>query len=529
VSGKLRCPFPGCTGEFEDKADSPDLLICPEPACRRLSVRCDRTQGGDRCRALNRPLARFCRLCRQLLPSDAVSAAWLREQGLETLDSGRGVDVLGPDLVASLEGKVRTNASSRVMLEMGEAAGRIWIGAGDGTFSLVEPFATGQPPIMERNLWPGRGNLRVRAISSAIWLLIYCEHGVEVLDLLQFDDQKHGIHRTTPTKLWSSQGEQRLVAEPVLLPCHRGAADSVEGLDRVAIWVTAGSGGLFLRTAHLSIARKGEPIVEVMQLDSPAPEPGERPELLSVPVGIVNEAVLCLPRDIVRIALRAMADGGSQRVEAKCHSLPGSVEIVQRRQGRFVTGALERGGVAFVPSSPSARSSGDSAGSLWVAVQFPDSGAREILYRIGYGDAADMHPVQDSGLPLGVETFSGNGRVLCFTGNSLRLYNALGQITMRAESPHLAGLRRATIAGRIAVCSGQNISSGQSRWFTVLANLVGSPSLFGLNISDDPLPHPVVLGSYLFSIERNPQASADASYGKNGAYRLVGRPLGTRG
>ena len=52
------------------------------PTCHRLVVSCTAV-AHQRCRTLNRPLARACRQCGEPFGSDWPQAAWLRDHGAE--------------------------------------------------------------------------------------------------------------------------------------------------------------------------------------------------------------------------------------------------------------------------------------------------------------------------------------------------------------------------------------------------------------------------------------------------------------
>ena len=88
----LPCPYPECVGLFSDADLAGELLVCG--VCHRPAARCPRHGRHGRCRALNRPLARFCRHCRQELDEEWAAIADEHNQSSElirtqTLDDRR--------------------------------------------------------------------------------------------------------------------------------------------------------------------------------------------------------------------------------------------------------------------------------------------------------------------------------------------------------------------------------------------------------------------------------------------------------
>ncbi len=511
----LRCPYPNCPGTFEDKPDSPNLLICPDAKCQRPAARCTARLRGVRCRGLNRPVARFCRVCRQVLEPDWARDAWLRDLLARPAESAGRLELDAAEPVVCLEDDPGRAHGDRTVIELGETAGRVWLGIGEGWLLLVDPFARGQPPLLARQLWLGDGNLRVRARSAGVWLVVYCEMGVSVLDLLRVDDRRPGFQQPVPYPLWDGQDEQRLVAEPVLLRCRPGAPDTVEGMDRVAVWATTGARGLTLWTARLSLSDQSPPPVEQIPLKPVPAGPEGRVELVAASFGGRDGAVLCLPGGLIRLDLEVPDGPSNQAIKLKTHPLADATHLAPE-VSHFTTGSLERGGLVFVPESPGHASS--AGGTIWVAGRHDGRSSRETLYRVATGAPPHVDAFPDAGLPLGVESFSGNQRVLCLTrhetGHALRLYNALGQVTMRADNQYLAHLQRAHVAGRLAVCSGMDVSPSGSRWFTLLADLARDDWVFGLKVQNYPLPHPVLLGRNLFTVDWLPRAGHGGAAGR---------------
>ena len=224
---RLQCPYPGCRGGFQESRELLDrLLICPE--CCKPAARCDWVDHDDRCHALNRPLAHFCRYCKQVLPPGWAQSFWF-----EDIESGMGPGsplFLGEaKSVLCLEGAVS---------ELREVAGRIWIGRADGRFLLVDPFSDQQVPLTSPQVWAGS---RLRSRASGVWLLLYSDQGIKYLDLLSLDDPHASLGQLT--ELWTAGADRQMLSNPVLLRLPPNPQNPATGLDRLVAWVSSGPMG----------------------------------------------------------------------------------------------------------------------------------------------------------------------------------------------------------------------------------------------------------------------------------------------
>ncbi len=98
---------------------------------------------------------------------------------------------------------------------MREIAGRVWIGTSTGRFLMVEPFRSQTTDPLLRRPWPATGPVHLRAQVAGVWLVLWCELGLQALDLLPFDSPAGQDFSLLP--IWNASQKQRVVTAPVLL------------------------------------------------------------------------------------------------------------------------------------------------------------------------------------------------------------------------------------------------------------------------------------------------------------------------
>jgi hypothetical protein len=497
----MQCPYPDCSGLLPGTTRGGELLVCS--VCSRLVARCPRQGKEGRCRALNRPLARFCRYCHEPFGSGWAQARWLRDlldpRGGQPRPNGDNPHTLSePENLLCLDDYLDPASWGTSPMGFAEMGGRLWIGANDGRSLFVEPFLpaeSARPPLVER-AWADDGPLRLRARCSGMWMLLYCERGVQVLNLLGIDDPQNPAGRPVP--LGAVPPGQRLISEPILL-----RIGDRSGPERAAAWITSNGEELTLWWAVLS------------------PDGGQPLEALATPLATENGSPLAVLGDQERVAL-ITAPFPRRDLALLC-----------TRQGlwlfRLPTGRNESGvrpsrmlschrflinmhndmpGVVFLPGETGGNG-GEFSGSVFVSCQEPDG--RETLYGLTITPkGAAPFPYEHGGIPLATVDVAGRHEVLVLAGSSLVLCNLMGQQTVVKNSPVLAGTLHAHAYGRFVAVTGLDAAAGQSRWFTLLLDWQEGAIVY-LQPSDTPAAHPVLLGSYLFTLETAKAGTAGRS------------------
>ena len=503
----LQCPYPDCPGTLSAR-ESDELAVCP--ACQRLSARCPRPGKGGRCPTLNRSLARYCRHCRQELSPGWAQAQWARD-----LDARRTAGLMGPavpvplrlapalpnheqaERVLCLDGYAAFERWDHRPLHLAEVSGRLWLGAPDGRMLLVEPFHEHNhtPAIITEPLWPG-GRSRPRARASGLWLAVSSEHGVKALNLLTLEDP--GAAEVTLIDLWAPEPGERLLADPVLL------RDSRNGLERVAVWLTAGPGGATLWAAPLLVTYGSLPTPRRFTL-----QVGGQPLSLDDTGRFVLIEAALAERDAVLLAgaqgvwlldvapaLRGAAPAAAADGRRPLAALP----LLSGRT--FLVSGSELPGVVFLPGGGAA--SEEVCGTVFAAAVGALRGGPEELCAalVSPHGAAGHFACPGHGCTPLADVTVGRGRgVLCRAGRSLMLCNPLGQVRRLATSDALPWVLRAHVYGRVAVCSGRDAAEGRGRWFVQLWDLEDDDTLIDQAFTDHLPAHPLLLGRYLFGLE----------------------------
>ncbi len=527
---RLQCPYPGCKGEFHESRDRPEqLFVCPE--CHRPSARCDHGPHGARCQALNRPLARFCRYCGQEQLPGWAQARWAHDLDSEVAP-GASLVLGHAEPVLYLE-----DHSVSAVNELCEVAGRIWVGTADGRFLLVDPFSDQHVPLTSQRAWGGDA-LQFR--TSGIWLLLYSKQGIKYLDLLPLDEPRGSLLQLNPTPLWTAS-ERRLLSRPVLLRLPADRQNAATGLDRVVAWVSSGPNGPSLWSATLSLVRdqvsppQEWPLAPLSKDALSSLHEDERIALVEAADGARDHLVVCSRESLGLVTFLPASAAPGTRVGPPRYFPIMSKEERQRRQLQFIANVHEVPGVVAVPTLGSARSrsgSGDEVwGTVYVAAHAGEDSARQELHAISCPRRGRFQDsVEGEGMPLEVEGFSGNRRVLVLAGHSLVLHNDLGNRTPVLDLPDLLPLvHRFQVAGRVAVCSGIDASTGHARWFTQLIDLRDGRLVPDKLTAEQPTPNPLLLGRYLFAVERVAVPGRPrASHGEGPVLCLTRRRLAPR-
>jgi hypothetical protein len=482
---------------------------------------------GSRCQALNRPLARFCRYCQEAFPDGWFAAALAAEVGA-SLGAGPGAGEppalqLGPpEPVLCLSDRLDRQEAP---LELREVSGRVWVGTSTGRFLMVEPFRTQPGETLLRRPWPTTGRVHLRSQAAGVWLVLWCELGLQALDLLPFDGPVGQDFRFLP--IWKAGPDERVVTDPALLRLPEDSDNPASGLDRAVVWLTAGADGLALWTALLSInaARQPTPrryplkeVENAEQLGKVGPG-----ELTLIPAPLKRRD-LALLRSRRALCWVSLGTGDAADPVGKPRLLPVMGPPSDGRGFLFGTGRTGLPGLFFVPSATpdEAPAASRHLGQVFVAAQRDGEGERHDLYAISCGRS----PGQSSftrlgeGIPFALTGAAGACEVLCLTATGLRRYNELGMTTLHYDNPLLRGAQRGQATERLVACSGIDASTGQPRWFTTLIDQRAG-RLINQLASKEILPAPILLGHHLIAVERiatGPAANTTPLY-------LARRPL----
>jgi hypothetical protein len=504
----LQCPYPNCPGTLPASSGD-ELAVCPD--CQRLSARCPRLGKGGRCPTLNRSLARYCRHCRQELGPGWAQALWARD-----LSARRTAGLMGPavpvplrltpalqeasqaERVLCLDGYAEFDRWDYRPLHLAEAGGRLWLGAPDGRTLLVEPFhdRNRTPPVVSEPLWPGAARVRPRARASGLWLTASSEHGIKALNLLTLEDP--GGTGETFLELWAPEAGERLLADAVLL------RDSRNGLERVAVWLTAGPAGVTLWAAPLLVTYGRLPPPRRFALE----ESGRPLTLEDSGRYVLTEAALA-ERDAALLAgapgvwlldVAAAVRGSTPAASADGRRPLAALPLLSGRN--FLVSGGELPGVAFLPGGGTGKD--EVCGTVFAAAAGALPGGPDELCAAlvsPQGAAGHFACPGQGGIPL-ADVALGRGRgVLCRAGRSLLLCNPLGQLHRLATSDALPWVLRAHAYGRVAVCSGRDAAEGRGRWFVQLWDLEDDDTLIDQAFTDQLPTHPLLLGRYLFGVE----------------------------
>jgi hypothetical protein len=475
--------------------------VCPQ--CRRLSARCSAVpQEGSRCRAFNRPLACFCRYCREAFPDGWFAAALAADPAghHDTSEAAAALHLGQPEPILRLGDLLDRQESAT---ELREVAGRVWVGTSTGRFLLVEPFRAQQGDPLRRRPW-STGHLRVG--TAGLWLVLWCEHGLQALDLLPFDAPAGQDFQLLP--IWNAPQQQRIVADPVLLRLPDDPEQPAAALDRAVLWLTDGPGGPALWTALLSLnsERPSEPrrfpLPEIDRHNLVRLTEAGDLALVAAPVP-GRDLALVRSRDTLSwITLKSNEPGdpiGTPRV------VPALGQPADGRGFTFGTGRPDLPGLFFVPAAWQGSSDRQHLGQAFVAGRRDDEPERHDLYIIScFRTAAQSTFARlGEGIPLVLGGTAGAVEAVCLTTSGLRRYNELGMTTLHYDNPLLRGVQRVGATERVLACSGIDASTTQPRWFTTLVDLRTGRLIEPL-FSTEKVPAPLLLGRELISVARLP-------------------------
>jgi hypothetical protein len=493
----LRCPYPRCDGELPLEPGGDALCHCPR--CYRASARCSQLSG--QCRALNRPLASFCRQCREPLLPGWARAAWERD----LLSSGRRsrmavpqadvpvLDVGPPEGVLDLGQALAPDPWSAWPIVLGEAAGRIWVGAADGRCLFVAPFSRPEdslPPGVR--VWTGEAH-GLQASASGPWMLFSCDRGLKALNLLALDDPDRTDLGLIPL---GETARTRLASNAVLL---RGHGEGLAGLARTAVWLTRepDSAEPTLCRAVLSPELKRGSTPQMVRCSLGAGTgSGERPSLandrdravlLEVPFGSPGRLLLALRRGLWLIHVPTEAGQGEVRLQ---RLFTGAT--LQTHLGSMPCLAFEPAGI------------GDAGGRVFFTTTADGQRALNSLSLTATGAPASTPFPDYDGVPLApVERTSRRG-ILCLQREELAIRGSVGNHIPVAAGAVLGSVQSVTVSGRLAVCIGQNVVGNRHEWRLIVTDLERC-DLVSTHPSSFPIGGPLLLGRYLFTAEGDDQ------------------------
>jgi hypothetical protein len=493
-----------------------ELLACRQ--CRRLLARCPRVRQ-QRCRALNRPLARYCRHCGGPLEPGWAEALWaraLRAGEAAARNARRHLTLEGQGRkLASLE-KYLPAENTWVGWSLGflHVAGRLWVGAPDGRHLFLNPFAEpGEPPVVWERLWHDPTPARLRAKRSGTWLAFFSEHGLKALNLVPLEDP--GRKEYAPLDVWTADARQRLVSEPVFLP---GATQGEVGqLERRLAWVTAGPEGMVLWLAALSAGQTvTAPEAEPPAGGWPATD-GRHVQVRQHPLVADGKPLAAESRVALteapfrdRLCLALATRQTLWLLEVPAAPSGQSVEAVALlTRPRLVIDRHDLPGLAFV----AALGPGESRQRGTLFVSWRDEarpGGKETLQVVSVTPAGlvdEFSCLEYGGGPVAVvEDTGGAGgtrRVLCLGGDALVLTDTSGIQRRVQANDYLPGSWHGQVYQGVCVCTGMEASEGQRHWFVLLADLRdGSLVQGGLLKAEHLEGPPVLLGDNLFTLER---------------------------
>jgi hypothetical protein len=490
----LACPYPECPGVLPGTLPE-ELVVCPD--CHRLSAPCPGPGKRGRCGMLNRPLARYCRQCRHEFPPGWATALWAEDAGggrkagappfaLETLLGQRGQPVL------RLDSYLPCDAWDRRPLGLARVGDWLWVSGPDGRCLFVHPFhdRSRTPPVLPERFWPGTPMVRLRAQTSGVWTLLSSEHGIKVLNLLSLDDP--GCGECRPHDLWQVEAGALPIADPVLV------RDSPSGLERLAVWLTSGPGGVTLWAAPLLVTHgRSLSLRRYALVCGGGPlrlRGGQRALLVPAPLADRDRLLLATEDGLWLLDPAAGAPvppgpDGRRPMDA----------IVLLSGRRLLVNVNETPGVVFVPGG--AGGHGDDGGTVYAAAAGRDSEELCAVLVSARGPVSRFAGHELGGVPLDNVTLRGRRLLLCRARRSLLLCDAIGQQTRVATSDALPWIVRADVHGRLAVCSGHDASEGSGRWFVQLWDLGGENALIDQSVTEALAAHPLLLGRYLFTVE----------------------------
>jgi hypothetical protein len=274
--------------------------------------------------------------------------------------------------------------------------------------------------------------------------------------------------------------------------------DSPGGLERLAVWLSGGQGGVTLWSAPLLVTHGRQPAPRRYRAACGAVPlrvgTGRRAALAAAPLGNRDRVLLATDEGLWLLD-PAAGTGASAAADGRR-----PLEAVGLLSGRrLAVGADETPGVVFVPGGGAPGE--EVGGTAYVAVAGRE---REELCAVlvsGRGSVSLFAGHDQGGMPLESLTLRGRRLLLCCAGRSLLLCDAIGQQARVATSDALSWLARATVHGRVAVCTGQDASEGAARRFVQLWDLGEENGLIDQAVTDALAAQPLLVGRYLFAVE----------------------------
>ena len=472
VETGVRCPFPGCEHVWT-LADSQEWGACPQ--CRRIAVRCtNRPSGVERCPAMNRPLARFCRRCQVTLPTDLFAQACeadFAESPTEVLfplavmrhakNAEHGGEYRTERLV-QLDGYIPTG-SGRAGACLAVVPGLLAVGLPGGRFLLFDPFSPNTPPRLDRKLTAESGEL-VRVTADGGFVAAYTDRELLVDSLLAVDASSSTP--SPPMLQWAAPTGRRLAGRPVFLPAKLEPTPLPQ--DRLLAWLSWGPDhGLLLHWVPLpTTAAPLEPASWKVPSESPSPGSGLVVVCADPPVlGIPTADALFL----VGLPLAGKAGtNGDKKSPTPAHA---KIALPPNTLANG-TGDIPR--IAFLPEPQRPGGAGTRLlGRLAAATATDDPDLLLLAVTNPVPSSPTIHTEVGAGYPLAAirSQAQGEDQVLCVNGGQVLLVNRLHQRTTVCEDRDLGGLYRGDVYGRIAVLVGRSAGQANS-WFTLLVDLV---------------------------------------------------------
>jgi hypothetical protein len=178
-----------------------------------------------------------------------------------------------------------------------------------------------------------------------------------------------------------------------------------------------------------------------------------------------------------------------------------SLEAVPLLTGRrLLLSTHESPGVVIVPGAGGAPGE-EAAGTAYVAAAGREREELCAVLLSARGPVSRFAGHDQGGIPLAGVTLRGRRLLLCRAGRSLLLCDAIGQQTRVATSDALPWTSRASVHGRVALCTGRDAADGSGRGFVQLWDLGEENGLIDQGVSDGLAAHPLLVGRYLFLVE----------------------------
>jgi hypothetical protein len=491
----LRCPFPECDGVVDEAALRGDrTVVCPK--CRRLSARCSRLHHDGQCPALNRPMAQFCRYCKQVLSPGWAEEQWDWDVGREA--EARSLVLTEAETVLEVDGWLEPDPHRARPVELAHAGGWLWLGCSDGRSLFVEPFAdrVARPSVPRFQLWPRAVGLRMQSRCDGPWLVVWSDRGIQLFNLLSLDDP-HGDPRPQP--LWGPPGpDARLAAAPIYVR-RPESDDPLSRSDRILVWLVQGARGeLILHVSRLGLGASPQTANRVLQPPGEAVlglEDEEQALLLPAAFGRRERVLLCTRQEIWLLDVAGPGGDGKLSGTPLLHNVP------KLRGRRVLTGRPGSGlpGAVFVPGDAEDPRA-EPRGELFFCYR-ADEGERLCALTIAPGTRPVPLVYEHPAVPVQSLDLSRIREVLCVDGDRLMLCTRLAMQRSGGQSPYLSDAARVAARGRLALCSGShNPGGGRNLTFSLLMDL-HKQAIVWSEATGRSAAQPVLVGPYLFALE----------------------------